>query len=464
MTARASVVISLLLACTASALAQPPDRDAPENEAPESEPQTPLAGPADVLNGANRATDQAETESAESPAPALTEETRRALARARGGEPELASSRRDPTAPPGTIRVQVVDPSGGRVAGATVRIGIMEQAGVRDERTGETDAAGQFELTGLPTGSGQAYRVTVPVDGAVYATTPFRLEVDAGQIARVIRVPTTRESRALLIQIGQTMLEYRNERLHVTEQIRLTNLGEQTVVFGEEGAFFELPDGFTAFQTHPVMTDQRLVPGDDGFHLRGSLPPGTVTLAWVYDLPLDGEGVEFAHPIPFRVYRYRVMSDASTTMRLSVEGFPSAEAHEAQGRRLLVTEVARAPEDARLSHLAVSVRGIPGPGPGRLIALGGALVLLMLGFLLLTRLRGRSSLIGEARARRKTELLDEARELARAFRASEIGPKFHARRMGELEAELASLLRLDDADALADAGRKSSAVRPAARR
>ncbi len=326
----------------------------------------------------------------------------------------------------------------------------MEQAGVRDERTGETDASGQFEIRGLPTGSGQAYRVTVPAEGAVYATTPFRLEVDAGQIARVVRVPTTTDSRALLIQIGQTMLEYRNERLHVTEQIRLTNLGEETVVFGEDGELFELPDGFTAFQTEPVMTDQRLVPGDDGFHLRGSLPPGTVTLAWVYDLPIDDEAVEFSHPIPYRVYRYRVMSDASSTMRLSVDGFPPAEAHEAQGRRLLVTEVARAPEDARVSRLSVSVRGIPGPGPLRLIALGGALVLLMLGFLLITRLRGRSSLIGEARARRKSELLDEARELARAFRASEIGPKFHARRMGELEAELASLLRLDDADLVAD--------------
>ena len=128
------------------------------------------------------------------------------------------------------------------------------------------------------------------------------------------------------------------------------------------------------------MDDQRLgFPDDDGFVVRGSVPPGT-RWRWcgAYDLPLSGDEISFSTNMPFRTYGYRVMTDAAEGMRLEVDGFPRAEEHEGHGgRRLLVTQIERGPEDDDFDRLRVTVRGIPGAGPARWLALGGAFVLLI---------------------------------------------------------------------------------------
>ncbi|MFT5357677.1 MAG: hypothetical protein ACI9KE_004914 [Polyangiales bacterium] len=436
---------ALVLLCAGTLFASTATAQTPPEEAPpEAQPTTPPAGPADIINGAREARDVAEAEAAQRAAAAPTEREQAALNRARGANEPLASSRVSTDVPAGTIRVIVTDGAGNRVAGAPVRIGVMVQAGSREEHTGVSDAAGQFVQADLPTGSAQAYRVTVEHDGASYGTQPFRLDPSRGQIAQIRRVDTTTSQDAVLITIGQMMLEYKSGRIHVTEQMRLTNLSDTTVVF-ENGVDIALPIDFTAFQSQAVMSDQQVTPTDPGFKLEGSLPPGTITLTWAYDVPLSDTFAAIQRTLPFKTYRYRVITDASEGMSLSVVGFPEPEAHESEGRRVLLTSVERSPEDERLETVVVRIDGIPQPGPMRFVAVGGMFMLMFFGMMLLLNTERRDDSLKRARTQRRDELLAEAEELQHNFDQAEVGPKYLTRRMDEILDELASLERLAEA-------------------
>ena len=428
----------------------------------------PPRGPRDVIEGAREQAEDARREEAmgtaadqappvEAPTPQSIEERRARTAahRMAGRTPPIAQATQRPDLPAGTIEVEVVDGDGQPLAEVPVRVGIMKQGGARDALMGNTDARGVVRFTDQPTGSDQAYRVSVDHQGARYGAPPFRLETDHGHGVRIRRLPTTTNTRMLLLVLGQTMLEYRDGRIHVTEQAQIANLGDGTVVFGD-GLHYPLPSGFMAFQSPAQMTDQRVVPQDDGFLLKGSLPPGNVTLNWAYDVPLDGAEARIAHDIPFTTYAYRVMTDANAEMRLEVEGLDRAQVVTQQGRRMLVTQLERSPQDPPFGRLVIDVKGIPTPGPLRFVALGGALLLLILGLLLVTRGGRREQVLVEAREERKREILDAAVDLGEAHARGEVGPKYHARRMGELVDELASLLHLEDASAALEKTDKSS--------
>ncbi len=194
------------------------------------------------------------------------------------------------------------------------------------------------------------------------------------------------------------------------------------------------------------MTDQRFAEREGGFTLEGSLPPGRVNLVYAYDLELDGTEIDFRVPVPFRTFAVRVEALASPDMRLDVAGMPSAEVAETEGHRLLITELQREPTDPPLEELVIHLSGIEGPGPERWIAVGAGLVFLIMGLLFAYR-SGAGDPVHAARARKlqKKDLLDQAADLERMFEENEIGPKYRQRQMDAITAQLASLLREEEA-------------------
>lgn len=419
----------------------------PPPEQQQLPPDHPPLGPADVVRNQNAGRDQRTIDSAHGGM------DRAALRRVLGeGEP-IAVAQPSSELPAGTIRVAVVDAAGQPVSGATVLLGVMQQSGDRDRRPGRTNAEGVFSWTGLQTGGEKSYRVNVVHEGATYSTTPFQLPPDRGYDARIRRLPTTEDERVVLQFLGQVMLELRDDRLHVIQQAQLINMAEETYVFPDRGLQVRLPSGFTAWQSQPVMTDQRLVATERGFAIEGSLPPGRVTLTWAFDLPLDGTEVRVDLEQPWQTYMYRVIAEAAPGMRLDIDGFPEPELIDNNGQKVLVTQVERTPGDPPIERVELRLRGIPGPGPIRWIALGGAIVLGLMGVMLATRGGRLDASSASSRARRKKELLDEAAELERMFAAGEIGPKYRAGRMEALTRELALVLR-----------QEASATKPSARR
>jgi hypothetical protein len=404
----------------------PSDATPPSGELPPGHPQVgaPEAPPADDGHGHGTAMD------------ATLERAFR--------EPRVASADPSPSIPPGHIRVRVVDEQGQPVADQEVQLGVMRQGGDRERTPGRTDASGVFTYTELPTGSGQAYRVNVPRDGATYSSTPFQLPTGVGYDVRVEVRPTVRSDRSLLLVMGQTMVELRDERLHVIQQARLSNLAAATYLFPEGGTRIALPEGFTAFQTQPVMTDQRVVElAGEGVRIEGSLPTGQVTLAWAFDLPVSGEEMDIEIPNPFRTFQYRVIATAPRGMTMEVDDMPAPVRFDDQGQPLLGTEVQRSPDQAPLSSIRIHLRGIPGPGPARWVALAIAALFLALGAVLVAR-GGRTDGGASWRARRRKALIAEAEALERDFAAGEVGPEHRQSRRDAIVRELAVLLYQDE--------------------
>lgn len=369
-----------------------------------------------------------------------------------GGGPaqQIATAQPSSQVPAGTIRVTVVNAQGRPVPNADVNVGLMGQEGRRDRRVGRTGADGTYSFSGLGTGSAQAYRVNVPFGGATYSCTPFQLPPGQGYDVRITRLPTSHDESAIVLAMGQVFIELRDDRLHVTQQIQLVNRGQTTYVLPTDGKLVRLPEGFLAFQTEPVMTDQRLSSSTDvGFRIFGSIPPGEVELAWAFDLPTDSATeMRFAAPVPFKPYMFQVIAEAPEGLQLEIDGMPAPHTFEDQGRRLLGTGQQWSLTDASappFREAAIYISGIPGPGPARWIAVFVAAFVGLLGVYFGLTGGARAQSAWNARAQRKQELLDEAVELEALQASGEVGPKFKARRTEAIVAELSMILREDAA-------------------
>lgn len=359
-----------------------------------------------------------------------------------GNVPELVTSVVDPDLSAGTIRVEVVEPDGSAIAGQAVRLGVMEQSGSRDSEVCTTDAQGTCSFDSLVTDSKHSYRVNVSHQGARYSSSPFRLDAEQGQRVRVTRLSTTTDNRRVFQFLGRTMVEFRDNRAHITQESRLTNLGEQTYVFPEGGMQIRLPDGFKAFEAMKVMTDQQITATEDGVLITGSIPPGRANLMWTYDVPVEGTSLQLEQPVPFPTMEYQVVSDYVDGMSLEVEGFQVARVHEGGDRRFLVAAMMRRPGDPPVDPLRVHIRGIPGSGPLPYLATAIALAFGIVGFVLVYRPADSSAAVAKMREDRQAHLLDEIAALESQRAAEEIGPKFYAQRRRELTDELAIVLRM----------------------
>jgi hypothetical protein len=359
-----------------------------------------------------------------------------------GNVPDVVTSLVDGELPSGTIVVEVVDPSGAVVPKQAVRLGTMEQSGGRESKACLTDETGACSFDALPIGPKHSYRVNVPYEGAVYSSTPFRMDPSKGQRVRVVRLPTTTDDQRVFQVLGRTMIEFRGDRAHISQEARLANLGDATYVFPEGGLPIRLPHGFKAFDSAAVMTDQHLAATEDGLQLSGSIPPGRVDLMWGYDIPVDGRSLEIDQAVPFATMEYQVISDYVDGMSLEVEGFQVARVHEGADRRFLVAGLMRRPGEPPLDPLRIHIRGIPGGGALPYLASAIAVVFLLLGVGLLFRPLDQTAILAKVRESRRAELLDEIAALETQRKADEIGPSYYEHRRRDLTDELAIVLHM----------------------
>lgn len=369
--------------------------------------------------------------------------------------PQPASARPSESLAAGTVRVLVVDGSGAPVPDVPVNIGSLA-AGERSRNNGRTGGDGIATFTELSVGTSQAYRVNVPNDGATYSTAPFQLPTDRGYEVRVSRLPVTRDDDAVFFHTFRIMITQRGERMQVTHQTELTNAGASTFVFPEDGLRASLPEDALNFQFQRVMTNQRVeeIADEHAYAIHGSLPPGTMQLAWAYDLPVEGGDIELTVPVPLRFFGIQVVVEALPELRLDVRDLPAPERFDTQGHPCedsrqtsgcaWVTQMRRGPTDAAIPELAIRISGIPGPGPVRWIAVFFTILLVFAGLLILTTSGSAREEGIEVRALREAALREEAASLAEELEAGDIGPEYEKRRRAEIARELAVLLYAGD--------------------
>jgi len=376
------------------------------------------------------------------PSITLAQQDQAIVDRVTGNVADLVTSAVDAKLPAGTIAVEVVDAAGTVIPEQAVRLGVMEQSGARESKACVTDENGACSFDTLLTDTDHSYRVNVPYEGARYSSKPFRLDAAKGQRVRVVRLPTTTDDRRIFQVLGRMMIEFRSGRAHISQDVRLSNLGEATYVFPEGGMQIRLPKGFKAFEAQPVMTDQRLAPTDDGLEISGSIPPGRADLMWTYDIPVRSSSLYIEQAVPFATMEYQVISDYVEGMTLEVEGFQVARVHEGADRRFLVAGLMRRPGEPPIDPLRIHIRGIPGRGPLPYLAVGIAAIFVFLGIGLVFHPVDRSAFVAEAREDRRAELLDEIASLESEYQAKAIGPSYFEHRRRELTDELAIVLRM----------------------
>jgi hypothetical protein len=367
------------------------------------------------------------------------------------GAPALARrplSEAQPSAdlPIGAIRVKVLDVNERPVPDAELQLGTMSQDSGRTTTPGRTGGDGTLVFRNLPGGDKLAYRVNVLHQGAKYSSTPFRLPPDRGYDVVVRRLDSTKDAREVVLYVGATSIELKDERLRIVQQARLVNIGAKTYVFPEEGTLLRFPKEAIAFQAEEVMTDQHMKEAKgEGMRLTGSLPPGEVTLTWGFDIPQTETTAELNFELPWVTFAYRVLADAAPGLTLEVDDMPAPELHEDRGRRLLVTELVKRVGETPLRSVHIKLAGIPGPGPLRFIAVGLALCVLGLGFVVSRQSEAAAAAGGSAATAHELQLEEErllarARQLEAEHARGEIGPEFHKSQLSELEEQLSGVL------------------------
>lgn len=374
--------------------------------------------------------------------------------------PDVVRAAEAPELPVGTIRVEVEDELGNPVNAAEVELGTMASGRAAARRPASTGPDGVATYSDLVSGSGTAYRVYVNHEGARYSSQPIVLPVAHGYVVRVRRLPVSHDDRQLLQFVAQSIVEIRDGRLHVVIQAQLVNVGRDTYVFPEGGTQMRLPEGFIAFNAPPALNEIEIVEvAGHGIAFHGSLPPGLITTAFSYDVPyssglgLESLGIGEAPRIevvmgnPFRTMRYRIIVDAPEGLSVDAPGFPAARRFEDDGRALLGSELMRRPGEPPLEEIRFTLRGLPGPGPMRWIAVALGLVLAALGVWRALRPSDEDTdrrVMLEALGRREGELLAEAARLREERDAGELGPESCQLQLDQIVQELANVLRRRD--------------------
>jgi hypothetical protein len=342
----------------------------------------------------------------------------------------------DPRLPAGTIAVTLLNPDNAAIPGMSVTLGILHNTVAkgesREHKVENSGGNGEVDFHDLTTGSGIAYRVSVVTEGATFWASPFALPQDKGMRVVLHVFPVTHDiKKALVVSQAVLYAEMKDDRVQFEEAISFFNLGK--VAWVPDNLVLALPETFTALTSQQAMGGEGVDPIDkQGAKIRGTFGPGQHTVDFRWQVPYEGTSdVDVEIGLPPNVAIARAMAPASQQMHLVVAGFPDAQARsDAQGERILITERQMRRDEPPLTHLRMSLRDLPTPGPGRVLAtlLAGLAVVFGVGYAFASKQGGAPAAATDTRAR----LLGDLEELERARRAGDIGPKTYERARREL--------------------------------
>jgi hypothetical protein len=369
----------------------------------------------------------------------------------------------DPSLPAGSFSATILDLEDHPIPHAMVTIGILHNTVAKGESRSRTlreaDDAGSLRLDNQETGTGVAYRLSVPKDGATFGAAPFQLPQARGMRVRLHVYPVTHKLKdALIVMQSIVYAELKDDRLQLQSAVQIFNFGKVAWVPEGADALITLPPDFTAFRANEDMGDRGVDPVEQqGARLRGTFAPGRWDVDWRWQLPYSGEKeLSFDVGLPPNTAVARVMAQASQQMTLTASGFdPPQPRFDGEGQRVLVTE-RQIRRDEPLRSVQVTIGNLPTQGPGRFVAVGLAALAVAggLGFAFTQRKpwKGKKELDKLERG----QLLAELEELERTHAAGEVGPKTYERARREIIDALARTLSRADS-------RQRSAIRPSAR-
>lgn len=372
-------------------------------------------------------------------------------AAAQGGMPGMFrapkdSEQEDPSLPVGSIAVDLRDADDNPVRGETITLGeLINSIANGDSRKhfqATTDENGRAVFTNLDVASNIAYRVSSGYEGGSFGATPF--QIPQGKAIHVVLhvyqvVHDIRD--ALVVSEAAVAAEMKDDRIQIEEALTIYNLGK--TAWQPEDVTMALPSDEKAFGAQPSMTGQGVDEVSGAAKLHGTFPPGQTQIQFRWQLPWSSEkDVDFEVGMPPHDAIARVILAAAGEVKLSAAGFPPAEPRRNnQGQAFLVTEKQVRPDEGALKSLSISIRDLPVPGPGRIVATALAAFGVIVG-VILTSLGGKRKK-AQSPAKQKARILEELLELEEARAADEVGPQTYERaRKGLIDALANVLARL----------------------
>jgi hypothetical protein len=368
-------------------------------------------------------------------------------------EPPPDTEVEDPKLPPGTIVVELRNAENAPLPNTDITVGILHQSVAkgesREHKAATTDDRGMARIDGLEVGSGIAYRITVVSGPATFAALPFQLPATRGEQVTLHAYGVSQSLQdSVIVTQGILFAEVKDDRIQLEQVLTIFNVGK--VAWVPDDVILKLPSAFTALSAQQGMSDQGIDSLDKvGGRLKGTFAPSGTSrpheIQYRWQLPYSGEKeIEFDVGLPPHMARMRVMAGGTQGVKLTVTGFPDAQAkNDNQGARILVTE-RQAQKGVPFDSIHVKLEGLPTPGSGRIIAtcLAGSGVLLGLGLGFGWGTKPRRPYRNKGA---RSRLLAEFLELEEARRAGNIGPKTYERARRELVDDLALTLDAEEA-------------------
>jgi hypothetical protein len=363
------------------------------------------------------------------------------------GMPQIPkdTSADDPSIAKGTIVARAVDGNGKPIPKAEITLGILENSVAKGENRKRVlriaDENGIATFDGLTTGSGIAYRIMSLKDGATFSMMPFQLG-DTGRRAELHVYPVVEDiTKASVVVQSAVFFEVKDDRVQAEQAFMFFNFGKSA--WKPINLVVPLPKGHRAVTAQQGMTDVGVDPVEnEGVRIRGTFGPGEHQVSFRWQLPYEGEDtLKVDLGMPPNLATSRVITAASPTMKLQVDGFPPAlDRTNEQGERVLITEK-RLERGDKLDRIDISVTGIPLTGIDNRFRWALTIAtLLAIAWACYTAIRqntvGTAKRAGAAKDTRE-RILETLLELERGHKTGDVGPKTYEKEKRVLIDELA---------------------------
>lgn len=357
----------------------------------------------------------------------------------------------DGALPAGSVVISVRNAAGQPVPNTELIVQVtrktVAEGESRSERTLRTGPDGTARLDALSVGSDFIYQARAKYSAVEYGSPAFQLPPMAGKRISIQVYDATPDMDAPPVGVDSFIaLEPREEFLQVEQLLRFVNPGQQTWLAAE--IVVPLEPGYRAFTAEEDQGDIRIsnVEGR-GYRITGFARPGMTEASFRYQIPYGGsDTARFTSFMPPRVAHVRIVSAATGSMKMRVEGMPEPQLMRGdEGQRMLVTDRYVSAGDNQLDLATISIHGLPTPGPARWYAVAIAAGAVLIGLFLATKPSDRDSEAEErADARRaRSLLLEELAALEEGRKSGEIGPKTYEHTRRNLIDSLARLIAVE---------------------
>lgn len=201
------------------------------------------------------------------------------------------------------------------LAGATVELGIFDQASLLEQRTATTDAAGLYRFTELPTDSSLSFAARVEYPTGMPYGTDFASFED-GQTALDLSIAvyeTTNDPTGLRAERVHFIVEFdpTTPGQALVAELMVFSLDGNRAYAGDAGGVlrFPLPAGAADLTINEAELGGRFQATADGFVDLLALPPGQNVrqILYRYTLPYTGGQLDFKRTLPYPATNVNVL-------------------------------------------------------------------------------------------------------------------------------------------------------------